>query len=231
MTVPTKDDLRRLHDEEDADFVAYLGTLDDADWDRPSLCAGWRVRDVVGHILDGNELRLSTLPIRLARYGFSSNRSGQAFSIARAEGRAPAELLHDVAHRDRWAGTCRVFPPRLVLLDRLVHHQDIRRALGHPRTVPPERLLAVLDGAPGLGNVFGAKKRSKGFAFRATDVDWRWGDDGAPLVEGPGEAILLTLLGRQQPLGELRGPGATAFAARVRDTQPSGIDGGSSAYQ
>jgi uncharacterized protein (TIGR03083 family) len=227
MTAPTKDDLRRLHDEEDADFVAYLRTLDDADWDRPSLCAGWRVRDVVGHVLDGNELHLTTLPLRLARYGFSSNRSGQAFSIARAEGRTPGQLLHDVAHRDRWAGTCRVFPPRLVLLDRLVHHQDIRRALGHPRTVPADRLVAALDGTPGLGSVFGARSRSKGLAFRATDVDWRWGDAGAPLVEGPGEAILLTLLGREQPLGELRGPGVDAFAAAVRRTQPK-VDG---AYQ
>jgi uncharacterized protein (TIGR03083 family) len=215
-----KDDLRRLHDEEDADLVAYVRTLDDADWDRPSLCTGWRVRDVVGHILDGNELRLTTLPLRLARYGFSSNRSGKAYSIARAEGRTPAQLVDDLAHRDRWAGTCRIFPPRLVLLDRLVHHQDIRRALGHQRTVPADRLLAALDGAPKLGSVFGAKNRSGGLRFRATDVDWSWGD--GPEVEGAGEALLLTLLGRTQPLPELQGAGVATFAERVRATQPEG---------
>ena len=205
--------LRRLHDEEDADLSAYLHGLDDADWDRPSLCEGWRVRDVVGHVLDGNELRLWTLPFRLARYGFSSDRSGKAHSIARAEGRAPAELLADFDARDRWAGTCRVFPPRLVLLDRLVHHQDVRRALGHPRTVPPERLLATLDGTPRLGSVFGARKRSKGLAFRATDVDWSWGD--GPLITGPGEALLLALLGRPAALGDLDGPGLAVFRARM----------------
>ena len=220
----SKDELRRLHDEEDADLSAYLHTLADEDWDRPSLCEGWRVRDVVGHILDGNELQLRTLPMRLARFGFSSNKSGRALSIQRAEGRTPAELLRDFDGRDRWAGTCRVFPPRLVLLDRLVHHQDIRRALGHQRTVPEERLCAVLEGAAELGSVFGARKRSKGFRFRADDVPWAWAatghHDGHDLVEGTGEALLLTLLGRTQPLDELHGPGAPAFAERVRSTQP-----------
>src|SRR5436190_22593916 len=128
-TENTTVDHRRLHDEENAEFSAYLHSLDDGDWEQPSLCEGWRVRDVVGHILYGNEMHLSTLPFRLARYGFSSDRSGKAYSIARAEGCSPAELLQAFDERDPWAGTCRVFPPKLTLLDRLVHHQDIRRAL------------------------------------------------------------------------------------------------------
>ena len=95
----SKAELRRLHDEENADLSAYLHTLAAEDWERPSLCEGWRVRDVVGHILDGNELQLRTLPVRLARYGFSSNRSGRALSVQRAEGRTPDELLRDFAGR------------------------------------------------------------------------------------------------------------------------------------
>ena len=207
-----KVDHRRLHDEENADFSTYLHSLDDADWERPSLCEGWRVRDVVGHILYGNEMHLSTLPFRLAKYGFSSDRSGQAYSIARAEGRAPAELVQAFDDRDPWAGTCRVFPPRLTLLDRLVHHQDIRRALGHPRSIPEERVVAVLDATPTLGSVFRAKRRTKGLRFDATDVDWTWGD--GPTVTGPGEALLMTMLGRAQPLPELSGDGVEQYRAR-----------------
>ena len=79
-------DDRQLHDDENADFSAYLHSLEPDDWERPSLCAGWRVRDVVGHILYGNELALWTLPAKLARFGFSSDRSGSHYSIARAEG-------------------------------------------------------------------------------------------------------------------------------------------------
>jgi uncharacterized protein (TIGR03083 family) len=209
----TDDASRRLHDEENADFSAYLHTLREADWDRDSLCEGWRVRDVVGHILYGNEVKLWTLPLRLARYGFSSDRSGKAYSIARAEGRPPAELVRDFDERDPWAGTCRVFPPRLTLLDRMVHHQDIRRALGHERTIPAERLVVALDATPSLGSVFGARSRTRGLGFRASDVDWSWGD--GPLVSGPGEALLVAMLGRPDALGELAGAGLPTFAARV----------------
>jgi uncharacterized protein (TIGR03083 family) len=213
LTAAGAPDLRRLHDEENDDFSAYLHSLAPEDWEKPSLCDGWRVRDVVGHILYGNELKLWTLPFRLARYGFSSDRSGKAYSIARAEGRTPKQLVADFDSRDPWAGTCRVFRPPLVLLDRLVHHQDIRRALGNQREIPEARLVAVLDAAPGLGSVFRAKRRSKGLRFAATDVDWSWGD--GPEVRGPGEAIVLTLLGRAQPLPELEGDGVATFRSRV----------------
>lgn len=220
----TDPDFRALHDAENADFVAYLGGLSDDEWDAPSLCEGWRVRDVVGHILYGNELKLWTLPYRLARHGFSSDRSGKAYSIARASGRAPAALLHDFSTRDAWAGTCRVFPPKLTLLDRLVHHQDIRRALGHARVVPSERLLAVLDATPRLGSVFGARRRTRGLRFTATDVAWAWdgGDPAAPEVHGPGEALVMTMLGRRQPLDELDGPGAAEFRTRVLRSASTG---------
>ena len=207
--------VRALHDEENRDFSAYLHTLERDDWERSSLCEGWRVRDVVGHILDGNELRLWTLPWRLARFGFSSDRSGEHHSIQRAEGHACEQLVADFDARDPWAGTCRIFPARLVLLDRLVHHQDIRRALDHPRDIPDERLRACLDATPGLGSVFGAKKRVRGLRFEATDLDWSWGATDAPLVQGPGEAILMAMLGRRAALEDLTGPGLATFSDRL----------------
>jgi uncharacterized protein (TIGR03083 family) len=100
-----------------------------------------------------------------------------------------------------------------VLLDRLVHHQDIRRALGHERRIPDERLVAVLEDTPRLGSVFRAKRRTEGLRLVATDVDWSWGD--GPEVRGPGEALLLTMLGRSQPLPELDGDGLVTFRPRV----------------
>ena len=205
-------DARALHDAENADFSEYLHSLERDEWDRPSLCEGWRVRHVVGHVLDGNELRLWTLPLRLARFGFSSDRSGKHHSIQRAEGRAPEALLRDFDERDPWAGTCRVFPPRLVLLDRLVHHQDIRRALDHPRTIPDVRLRTVLDATPRLGSVFGARRRTRGLRFVADDLDWRWGD--GPEVRGPGEALLMAMLGRRAALDDLTGDGLATFSSR-----------------
>ena len=203
---------RRLHDEENREFSELLHDLAPHEWEAESLCAGWKVRDVVGHILDGNELRLLTLPFRLARFGFSSDRSGRHYSRKRAAGRTPQELARDFDARDAWAGTCRVFPPRLVLLDRLVHQQDVRRALGRHRSIPEQRLLAVLDGTPRLGSVFGARKRTKGLRLEATDVEWSCGH--GPLVRGPGEALLMAMLGRSQALGDLGGEGTQQLAAR-----------------
>lgn len=209
---------RDLHDAENRDFSAYLHSLEPRAWDEPSLCEGWRVRDVVGHILYGNELKLWTLPARLARFGFSSDRSGKHYSIARAEGRSVDELLGDFDARDPWAGTCRVFPPHLVLLDRLVHHQDIRRALGHQREIPPERLRRVLEVTPSLGSVFRAKKRGAGLRFVPTDVGEPFGPPefaGSAEVSGPAEAIVMALLGRAQALTDLAGSGVSVLASRM----------------
>jgi uncharacterized protein (TIGR03083 family) len=207
-------DFHRLHDDENADFSAFLHSLTPDDWERPSLCAGWRVRDVVGHILYGNELKLWTLPYKLGRFGFSSDRSGQHYSIKRAEGRSPAQLLAEFDSRNPWAGTSRVFPARLNLMDRLVHHQDIRRALDRPRDVPVERTAPLLPYLPKLGQVFRSKQRMRGLRFEATDTEWSWGADGAPLVRGPAEAMLMSTLGRGQALGDCDGSGVDALRAR-----------------
>src|SRR4029078_8308408 len=81
--------------------------------ERPTLCEGWRVRDVIGHILYGNGLKLWTLPWKLGRFGFSSDRSGKHYSIKRAEGRSHEQLLSEFDSRNAWAGTSAVFPDRL----------------------------------------------------------------------------------------------------------------------
>jgi hypothetical protein len=72
----------------------------------------------------------------------------------------------------------------------------------------------VLDATPRLGSVFGAKSRTKGLRFEATDVEWSWGD--GPVVRSSGEALVMTMLGRAQPLPELSGDGVEVFASRVR---------------
>jgi uncharacterized protein (TIGR03083 family) len=212
-------DFRRLHDEENADFSAFLHTLPPEDWERPSLCVGWRVRDVVGHILYGNGLKLRTLPWKLARFGFNSDRSGSYYSIKRAEGLTPEQLLADFDNRDPWKGTSSVFPDRLNLMDRLVHHQDIRRALDRPRDVPIERTAPLLPFLPKLGQVFRSKRRMKGLRFEATDTDWSWGAAGAPLVRGPAEAILMSTLGRGQALIDCEGDGVPVLRDRTNSRQ------------
>jgi len=44
----TADDRARMLRENATQFAAVLDELSDEQWDEPSYCEGWRVRDVVG---------------------------------------------------------------------------------------------------------------------------------------------------------------------------------------
>ena len=43
-------DVRRLARDERADLAAFLATLSPRQWQAPTLCARWRVHDVVAHV-------------------------------------------------------------------------------------------------------------------------------------------------------------------------------------
>ena len=106
-----------------------------------------------------------------------------------------------------------MFGGGIALTDGTIHHQDIRRALNVPRTIPPERLIPVLNfalGAPTLP----AKKNSKGLRLTATDIDWTTGD--GPDITGPGEALLMAVAGRTDSLSELTGPGLEILKPRLQ---------------
>ena len=78
--------------------------------------------------------------------------------------------------------------------------------------MPAHRLAPVLDfalGAPTLP----AKKNAKGLSLTATDIDWSFGEGQE--VTGPGEALLMTIAGRPDGLGELSGPGLPTLHQRV----------------
>lgn len=41
-----------LAGDERADLLALLGGLSTEQWDAPTLCSGWTVRDVAAHVID-----------------------------------------------------------------------------------------------------------------------------------------------------------------------------------
>jgi len=49
-------DVRRLAQDERADLAAFPATLSPRQWQAPTLCARWRVRDVVAHVVSYDEL-------------------------------------------------------------------------------------------------------------------------------------------------------------------------------
>ena len=123
---------------------------------------------------------------------------------------SPQELKDFLGRHLRPQGLTAGFGGMIALVDGTIHHQDIRRALGHPRTVPVERLNRILPLVPGNPRLR-AGRRIKGLHLVATDIDWQHGD--GPEVSGTAEALLMAMAGRLQVVDELAGPGRDTLAA------------------
>lgn len=190
-------------DAERAELAELCATLTDEQWDTPSLCDGWRVRDVIGHLTSVMTTGRAMWTAGLVRSGMNFNR-WQAALARRTASVGTDALVSDM--RDLVGN--RVRPPVVKPIDRLVdgllHHQDIRRPLGLRRDFPGERLIAVADRLQGF-RLYGVPRRIAGLTFRMTDHEWTTGS--GPLVEGPGEAVVVAMAGRAQALGDLAGDG------------------------
>jgi uncharacterized protein (TIGR03083 family) len=212
-------DYPKLVAAEVRDMADLLESLDDDQLDTPSLCEGWRVRDVAGHVASGTCMSLPAVMMETAKHGFSVPKASKAGAILWADTHSATEMaktLREVAGTyatdAKKTGLLRVLKPTDLVLDQLVHRQDMRRPLGLGTDLPEEQLLGALSVAPTVGGFVKADKRAKGLRFEATDVDWSWGD--GPVVRGAAEAILLALTGRPAGRAELTGDGLPTLAAR-----------------
>jgi uncharacterized protein (TIGR03083 family) len=199
-------------EEARVDLVRYLETLTPEQWDAPSLCDRWKVRDVVGHLIQGsNKSAIGKGVMTFARNGFNMNKSIAA--SASEEGKhSPDALLkamrQTVPMRNMFPGT----NVEDRLYDTVVHTQDIRRATGLPGSVPEARLRVALDRLKNVGSILGTKKRIAGLTLVATDMDWTHGH--GPEVRGTGEALLMTMAGRTVALDDLTGDGVAMLRSR-----------------
>ncbi|GAB3976423.1 maleylpyruvate isomerase family mycothiol-dependent enzyme [Plantactinospora veratri] len=191
--------------------VELLATLRPEQWDASTLCAGWRVREVVAH---------TTLPFRnsFGRFVVDLVRARGSFDrmadrrARRDAAELPAEhllgsLRDNVAHT--WT------PPgggvHGALSHDVIHGLDITVGLGLDRRVPPDRVGLVLSRMrPRNIRYFGVDLR--GVALHATDLDWSYGT-GSPL-RGLAQDLLLVICGRRLPPGRLDGEHAARFSAQ-----------------
>jgi uncharacterized protein (TIGR03083 family) len=201
--------LKELARAERADLAAFLAELTPQQWESPSLCTRWTVKDVVAHVISYEELGAVGLLSR-----FVKGRIVHANQVGVDEYTSlSTDQLLDFLNRHLYpSGLTAGFGGMIALVDGMVHHQDIRRALDRPRVIPPDRLIRVLPLIPGNPRL-GAGRRIRGLRLRATDVDWAHGR-GAE-VTGPGEALLMAMTGRRAGLDELDGPGKTTLAQRL----------------
>jgi uncharacterized protein (TIGR03083 family) len=193
------------------DLLALLESLTPDQWQAPSLCAGWTVRDVVAHVLSYDELGLRQLAARFARGTFRLDRIN-AVGLTDNRALGPAELLDLLRRHLTPAGLTAGLGGLIALTDCLIHQQDIRRPLGLPRDVPAERLVPALRTAL-FSPVLHGIVRVRDVRLVATDLDWAFGR--GPEVRGTGEALLMTVAGRRDALPELSGPGSERVATRL----------------
>lgn len=203
--------MRRLAREERADFAALLAVLPPGQWEAPSLCAGWRVRDVVAHVISYDELSTRGLLECAVRGRLWSSRVN-AVALARYDWCGPEQLLELLRAHLEPRGLMAALGGRVALTEAVIHHQDVRRMLGYPRAVPPERLLVALRWAL-LGPDIGGLWRIRGVRVVATDLPFSAG--AGPEARGPAEALLMSIAGRRGAAAELFGPGQRKLAGRA----------------
>jgi uncharacterized protein (TIGR03083 family) len=201
-------DLREAIAAERRDMADVLSDLPSRSWDAQTLCAGWRVREVVAHM---------TMPFRYstARFVTEIIRSRGDFNrmadrCARRDAAMPTgELL--AALRDNSGNPWK--PPgggfRGALVHDVIHGLDITVPLGIGRRIPEEHMRTVLEviAGPKTLKYFGAGLN--GIELRADDIDWSFGS-GTP-VSGPAQDLALVLCGRKLPAGRLRGTPSVQF--------------------
>jgi uncharacterized protein (TIGR03083 family) len=195
---------------ERAEQAELLGGLPAASWDAQTLCAGWRVRELVAH---------QTMPFRYSTTRFLTElvRSGGNFHrmsdrcARRDAGRPPAELVAALSENvaNPWQ------PPggglEGALIHDVIHGLDLVVPLGIERQVPPDRLRIVLDGTtkPAALRHFGADL--DGIELRADDMDWSFG--AGSRISGAAQDLALAVCGRQLPAGRLAGNQAARFSS------------------
>lgn len=207
----TDADPMRLARDERAELAELLAGLTQEQWEAPTLCTRWRVRDVVAHIISYDDLGARGLVARFARGRFVPDQVNEV-GVAHYSALTPAELLAEFTRHLEPAGLTAGFDGRIALVDGLIHHQDIRRPLGLRREVPADRLAEALPFARTAPPIR-AFWRARGLRLVATDLGWTAGR--GPVVGGPAEALLMAVAGRPHALDELSGPGKPTLTARL----------------
>ena len=188
-----------------------LATLTEAHWATTSLCPGWSVHDVRGHLTATAKMTPPRFLARLAGSGFRFNTMAHK-NIAAETGAGPAATLAEF-RRVQNATSAPPGPVDSWLGETIVHAEDIRRPLGILHTYPPEALIRVAEFYKGSNLLIGAKSRIAGLTLHASDTDWTTGT--GPEVTGPMLSLLLAMTGRTTATADLSGDGATMLRSRA----------------
>jgi uncharacterized protein (TIGR03083 family) len=198
-----------IHAEREA-LATDLHDLTAEQWDTPSLCSQWTVRDVLAHVTSTATLTPPAFFGKLISSGFSFDKV-QEGGVAGQRGSSPADTLarfdgvltsvkHPPGPTATWLG------------ETIVHAEDIRRPLGIKHAYPTQAVVAVADFYQGSNLLIGSKRRISGLALLATDTEWSHGT--GPEVAGPILSLVMAMTGRKAALDDLTGDGVGTLRTR-----------------
>jgi uncharacterized protein (TIGR03083 family) len=191
------------------DLADVLGGLPPPSWDMPTLCAGWRVREVVAHVTMPFRYSTTRFVIEVVKARGNFNRMADRCARRDAAALSAGELVSTLRENASYPWK----PPgggfEGALTHDVIHGLDVTEALDIGRRVPEERLRMVLGTITGPKTLkfFGADLT--GIELRADDIDWSFGS-GTPM-SGPAQDLALVLCGRRLPAGRLQGEPSTRF--------------------
>ncbi|AXH96145.1 maleylpyruvate isomerase mycothiol-dependent enzyme family protein [Ornithinimicrobium avium] len=195
-------------------FADSADALGEAHAGDPTLCEGWDVRTLTGHLLQ---------PIRVPSWRFLLT-AARVRSMARAcdviaarlsdrpLAAVAGELRRRAGERSRpwYIGAAGPFA------DSCIHLRDLTQPRGMDVTVPVERREAVVDvvtSPRGQESFLPARGFLDGVSWAATDADRVWGE--GPVVAGTTEALAMTMTGRTAYLDQLGGDGVHVVRERL----------------
>jgi uncharacterized protein (TIGR03083 family) len=201
-----------------------LDELSDDDWDQPSLCAGWSIRDVAAHMTLQQLGARAAADIMITYRGDTDraiHESARKRSASWPTGKIIAEIRGTAGSRRHNFGVTY----RETLIDVLVHAQDIAIPLARPYPMPPE---ATATAATRIWTMrwpppFPARRVLERFRVTATDIDWSAGQ--GPQVSAPISAILLLSAGRIAALPHVSGPGTAELTASLTTSAGKQVSG------
>ena len=182
------DELQPLVAAECESLARVLDTLTDAEWDAPSLCQGWRVREVVAHV---------TMPGRYTPEQFGAEMAAAAGDfgalsnlVAARDADLPTSELVAALRTEQmqnWAPPGGGFAGALSHV--VIHGCDATAALGRPRAAGDAAARIVLDAlVAGDGRLFDVDLSGKRLV--ADDLDFSYGQ-GSEIREHSGQLVAL----------------------------------------
>jgi uncharacterized protein (TIGR03083 family) len=199
--------------EERLSLIDTFEGLTPEQWDTPSLCGHWTVRQVLGHLVVATDPPLGRFALEVAKARGSFDKANDRMALEAAERPIPdliADLRRQVPKRFSPPGLGSAAP----LDDILLHSLDVRIPLGLPTTTPAERYEPALDLVFGRGSRTLVPKGRPALRWAATDHPWSHG--AGEEVEGTMADLALAASGRDARVDALTSAGQSAMARWLR---------------